>query len=213
MNTAGFGSLRHLGERFVMSLSPLPPSVADEAWAIRWLNPGERDVWARQSNADRRHAIGVARTVASWLGDADGSGVAREVLAAALLHDVGKIACGLGTFARVGVTVVASLLGRDAVAAWAGGPGSGAAWAGGPDPVFAGIVQPGSEAGGGSSGSLRWKQRAGLYVTHDRLGADLLVAAGSAPFTVTWTRAHHQPEETWTLDPALTAVLKAADGD
>jgi hypothetical protein len=196
MNTAGFGSLRHLGERFVMSLSPLPPSVADEAWAIRWLNPGERDVWARQSNADRRHAIGVARTVASSLGDADGSGVAREVLAAALLHDVGKIVCGLGTFARVGVTVVASLLGRDAVAAWAGGPGSTS-----------------SAAGAVSAPARAWKRRAGLYVTHDRLGADLLVAAGSAPFTVTWTRAHHQPEETWTLDPALTAVLKAADGD
>lgn len=49
------------------------------------------------SNADRRHAVGVARQV----GDQP-----RAVLAAALLHDVGKVESGLGTFTRVGATVL-----------------------------------------------------------------------------------------------------------
>jgi hypothetical protein len=178
---SGFGSVGHLMVRFAGSLSPRPPSVADEAWARHWLRPGERDLWDRQANADRRHAVGVARAVATALGDPDGAGVAHQVLAAALLHDVGKIDADLGTFGRVGATVVAAVVGRDTVAAWAGRPG--------------------------------WPGRAGRYVTHDRRGGALLEAAGSAPFTATWAREHHQPEDTWSLDPALTAVLKAADGD
>ncbi|MBO0693537.1 MAG: hypothetical protein J2P58_11615, partial [Acidimicrobiaceae bacterium] len=55
--------------------------------------------------------------------------------------------------------------------------------------------------------------RYGRYVTHDRRGATLLAGAGSSPFVVAWAREHHQPEDTWTLDPALAQVLKAADGD
>ncbi len=36
----------------------------------------------------------------------------REVVAAALLHDVGKIEAGLGTWARAGVTFAAMAVGR-----------------------------------------------------------------------------------------------------
>jgi response regulator RpfG family c-di-GMP phosphodiesterase len=64
--------------------------------------PGEQALWARMSVADRRHAIGVARHVVRILG-ADAS---RPVLAAAMLHDVGKVDSNLGTFARVAATVV-----------------------------------------------------------------------------------------------------------
>jgi putative nucleotidyltransferase with HDIG domain len=52
------------------------------------------------SDPDRRHAVDVAHAV----GDAP-----REVLAAALLHDVGKVESGLGTFARVGATVLGAV--------------------------------------------------------------------------------------------------------
>jgi putative nucleotidyltransferase with HDIG domain len=48
---------------------------------------------------DRRHSIAVARCVAA----ADPS---REVVAGALLHDVGKTVSGLNTFERVAATVV-----------------------------------------------------------------------------------------------------------
>lgn len=184
----GFGSLGHLAVRFVRSLSPAAPSVAGEAWARNWLTPAERELWARQSNADRRHAIEVAHEAAGMLGDPDGAGVPTEVLAAALLHDVGKVEAGLDTFGRAMATAVALAVGRERVASWAPEEGS---------------------VGGRRGRAGRY----GRYVTHDRRGARLLASAGSTPFVVTWAREHHQPEDTWTLDPAFTAVLKAADGD
>ncbi|MCU1484332.1 MAG: hypothetical protein JWN67_1078 [Actinomycetia bacterium] len=96
----------HLARRFFGSLRPGGPSAVDEAWARSQLLPGEVDVWARMSGADRRHAAGVAREVAR-------SHDARAVVAAALLHDSGKVVSGLGTFARVGATLVGAVRGRD----------------------------------------------------------------------------------------------------
>jgi hypothetical protein len=121
-NLSEFGSARHLASRFAGSLWPGGPNAAGEAWARRWLTPGERDIWTRLPGPDRRHAVGVGHRVADSLGDADGAGVPREVLAAALLHDAGKIESGFGTFGRVGVTLVAAGVGRARVAAWADRP-------------------------------------------------------------------------------------------
>jgi hypothetical protein len=59
------------------------------------------------SNTDRRHAVEVARRVLA----AD-SETPRPVLAAALLHDCGKVEAGLGTIARVGATVWIAAVGR-----------------------------------------------------------------------------------------------------
>ena len=112
----------HLARRFFGSLKPGGASAADEAWARAQLTDAERDLWERMSGADRRHAAGVARRVDAALsdsdGDGDGVGVERPVLAAALLHDVGKIACGLGTYGRVVATVAGAAGGRDMAAAW-----------------------------------------------------------------------------------------------
>jgi hypothetical protein len=118
-----FGSLPHLARRFAGSLWPGGPGPAGEAWARRWLNPGEAELWSRLPGPDRRHAVGVAHRVATALGDADGAGVPTPVLAAALLHDAGKVESGLGTFRRVGVTLLAGGLGRARVAGWAERPG------------------------------------------------------------------------------------------
>lgn len=106
----GFGSFRHLAVRFFGALDPRGPDSDEEAWAMGWLLPGEQQLWRRMSGPDRRHAAGVARDVARRLGDAP-----REVMAAALLHDMGKIESGLGTFSRVGVTLAALVVGRDRV--------------------------------------------------------------------------------------------------
>jgi HD domain len=92
----------HLAQRFFGSLSRREPATSDTAWAMDIMLPGEQALWARMSVADRRHAVGVARDVADMLG-ADAS---RPVLAAALLHDVGKVDSDLGTFARVFATVL-----------------------------------------------------------------------------------------------------------
>jgi predicted HD phosphohydrolase len=53
------------------------------------------------SVADRSHAITVARRFGAML-----PGATREALAAALLHDVGKVASNLGSTARVVATIV-----------------------------------------------------------------------------------------------------------
>ncbi len=91
----------HLVVRFFTSLSPAPPDVADEVWAESQLLPGERALWVQMSNQDRRHSIGVARRFVARRPHAT-----RAEVAGALLHDVGKIECGLGTLSRVAATLV-----------------------------------------------------------------------------------------------------------
>ena len=91
----------HLAARFVTSLPPTPPSVEDEVWADEHLLSTERELWVQLSNQDRRHSIGVAQR----FDDARG-GASRAEIAGALLHDIGKIECGLGTFGRVAATMV-----------------------------------------------------------------------------------------------------------
>lgn len=66
------------------------------------------------SAADRRHAVGVARRVERSLGHE----ATRPVLAAALLHDVGKIESGLGTYGRVVATLSAKVAGADMATTW-----------------------------------------------------------------------------------------------
>ena len=91
----------HLTARFFTSLSPAPPTVEDEIWADAHLLPGERKLWIRLDNRDRRHSALVARRFAAIRPDAT-----RAEIAGALLHDVGKIECRLGTFGRVAATLV-----------------------------------------------------------------------------------------------------------
>lgn len=91
----------HLVARFVRSLPPTPPDVEDENWADDHLLPGERRLWIRLSNQDRRHSIAVARRFLLVRPEAT-----RAEIAGALLHDIGKIECGLGTFGRVAATLV-----------------------------------------------------------------------------------------------------------
>ncbi|CAN5831606.1 HD domain-containing protein [soil metagenome] len=104
----------HLAKRFVGSLVPVGPRSSDREWAEARLLDGERDVWRRMSRVDRRHACGVARRVEKALGPE----VSRPVLAAALLHDCGKVVSGLGTYGRVVATLSASVAGHEQAAAW-----------------------------------------------------------------------------------------------
>lgn len=78
------------------------------------LLPTERRLWEAMPGPDRRHSAAVARRVESALGD----DARRPVLAAALLHDVGKATSGLRTFGRVVATLTAAAVGRPRAAAW-----------------------------------------------------------------------------------------------
>jgi len=163
---------------------PGGPKPADESWALDHLLDGERALWRRMSGPDRRHAVGVARDTIRLLGP---DRTPQDVIAAALLHDVGKVESSFGTFARVWVTIAALVLGRSRLIRWAGEPPQG--------------TRPSRRA------------RVGLYLTHDRLGAALLEGAGSAPLTVSWAADHHLAPDVWTVDATIGAALKAADGD
>jgi hypothetical protein len=91
----------HLAARFFTSLSSAPPDAADEAWALGELLPGERALWSAMTNQDRRHTTKVARRFVAARPEAT-----RAEVAGALLHDVGKLECGLGTWGRVVASVV-----------------------------------------------------------------------------------------------------------
>ncbi len=91
----------HLVRRFVRALSPRPPGHDDIEWANSFLLPSEADLWHSMSVADQRHSIEVARRFSTLVPESP-----RDDMAAALLHDVGKLASGLGTFSRVAATVV-----------------------------------------------------------------------------------------------------------
>jgi len=109
----------HLTRRFFGSLRPGGPPPADEAWACSKLLPSEEALWRRMPAADRRHAVGVAREVERALGGE----ATRPVLAAALLHDVGKIESGLGVYGRVVATLCGMIAGRETAKDWARGRG------------------------------------------------------------------------------------------
>lgn len=137
------GRAWHLVRRFGGGLWPGGPAAAAVGWATSILSPGELELWVRMSGPDRRHSIAVARRVeragrdgvagrvdiAGPVHPPRGGGVAGagtfsttdpRLTAAALLHDVGKLQAGLGTFARVVATVAALALGRSRVASLAG---------------------------------------------------------------------------------------------
>ena len=99
--TNPFVKVWHLAARFVTSLPPTPPSVDDEVWVDDHLLAGERALWVQLSNQDRRHSAAVARRFVQARPEAT-----RAEIAGAILHDVGKIECGLGTFGRVIATLV-----------------------------------------------------------------------------------------------------------
>jgi hypothetical protein len=121
----------HLARRFAGSLSRREPGVADTAWVDSQLLDTESALWHRMSVADRRHSITVARRfVASgeWT---------RDEVAGSLLHDIGKLDSGLGSFGRVVATLA--------------GPRT---------------------------------DRFRRYHDHERIGADMLTAAGSSDITI-----------------------------
>ena len=91
----------HLARRFVGSLSRRPPSAVEVEWALAHLRDEEAVLWGAMPVADRRHSLVVARRFVDLRPSAS-----EPEIAAALLHDVGKTDCGLGTLGRVVATVI-----------------------------------------------------------------------------------------------------------
>ena len=99
--------------------------------------------------------------------------VDRPILAAALLHDVGKISSNLGPVRRALATLAGMAASHDAATGW--------------------------RARSGPIG------RAGRYLCHDAIGADLLAGVGSDDLTVAWAREHHLPPDRWSVPTPVGA--------
>ena len=93
--------LWHLVRRFLGSFDRRPPDGPSVEWASHVLSAEEYALWSTMRVEDRRHSL----VVASRYREANRS-ASRPELAAALLHDVGKVVSGLGTWRRVLATVV-----------------------------------------------------------------------------------------------------------
>ncbi len=159
-SSGGVEPLIHLARRFFQSMADRGPDSADEAWLVGLLSGAEAALYQQMSTVDRSHALRSARCPL-LIDDAQ--------RVAAALHDVGKIRAGLGTWARVGATVVGASYPRGLRGRWAD------------------------------------------YQDHPRLGAAMLLDAGSAELTVAWAAEHHLPREESSLPPEVAAVLAAAD--
>ncbi len=175
--------LAHLAKRFFGAVKPGPPSSLDESWAVSQLSPGEVDIWNRMNNPDRRHAIEVARAVVAGYPSIDDNPIDRSVVAAALLHDSGKVVCRFRTPSRVFATVV-----------WAAADES--------------LADRWLESGRGG-----YRTRLAQYRRHPELGRQLLVEAGAEPLTGDWAAQHHLPEELWTVPLPIGRLLKDCDDD
>ena len=108
----------HLARRFVRALWPRPPRAQDVAWVESVLEPDELALWRELPRHDRRYTIRVARLVEARLAGTEFAGDPRW-LAAALLHDVGKLDAGLGVFGRSVATILGAVAGRARVDRWA----------------------------------------------------------------------------------------------
>lgn len=107
----------HLSRRFVRALSPAAPRADDLAWVESVLGDDVYDQWRRMPNHDQRHSIGVARGVEGALAGTEFADDPRW-LAAALLHDIGKLDSRLGVYGRVVATVSGAVAGRHMADAW-----------------------------------------------------------------------------------------------
>jgi len=107
----------HLARRFVGALRPGGPSAADAAWVESVLTPEEHALWRRMPGHDRRHSVRVARRVETELAGTDEAGDPRW-LAAALLHDVGKLDAELSVPGRVVATLAGGAAGHEWAEPW-----------------------------------------------------------------------------------------------
>lgn len=91
----------HLAKRFVLSLVPSQVQEIEHQWVHSILSQREFDLWNKMMVQDRRHSVMVGRRFVIHRPTAS-----QGEIAGALLHDVGKSAARLGTFARVVATLV-----------------------------------------------------------------------------------------------------------
>lgn len=108
----------HRARRFLATLFGSGPEPDDDLWAASRLTEREQVLFGRMRPADRAHSVAVARAVEERV-RADGAAPQRWVLAAALLHDVGKTVPDLGVYGRTVATLSGWIGGADMAEHWA----------------------------------------------------------------------------------------------
>ena len=157
--------LRAIGYRLGQVRQQLEPGVPlstqERAEVANWLPERARELFATMSVADQRHALRVCR------GLQERGCMDVEMLAAALLHDVGKAQGRVPFWTRpaivIGKRVAPGLLSR--LTSY---------------PVDAGCKG--------------WRRSLSYAWHHAEVGADLATAAGLSPQAVLYIRTHHQPD-------------------
>ena len=108
----------HRAGRFFATAFGGGPAASDLDWAAGWLTEREGTLFARMRASDRGHSVAVARAVESHY-NARGDEPPQWVMAAALLHDVGKTVPDLGAYGRTVATLSGWVGGTDMAEQWA----------------------------------------------------------------------------------------------
>ncbi|MBM3662806.1 MAG: hypothetical protein FJW94_07965 [Actinobacteria bacterium] len=98
----------HRFGRLVATRRSSRPSDADLQWASRYLSAAEETLLSTMTGDDQAHVIRVARRVDASVAVSDPllGPERRWMIAAALMHDVGKAEAPLGPLGRSAVTVI-----------------------------------------------------------------------------------------------------------
>lgn len=170
-------------------LRALTARVTEEevAKAIHILTPEAQRLFRRQTVQDQRHALAV------YLALREAGHTDRQLLAAALLHDVGKAAAPLSAWQRAAIV----LLDRFA-------------------PRLLACLSRVEPKGHILSLPKDWRRPFVVYARHPEIGAHWAQEAGCSPLTVALIRRHQEdikkhPPFTVT-EKELLAALQAADG-
>jgi len=108
----------HRAGRFFSTAFGGGPDAADLEWAAGWLTEREATLFARMRASDRGHSVAVARAVERHFA-ALGEDPPEWMMAAALMHDVGKSVPDLGVYGRTVATLSGWVGGADMSEQWA----------------------------------------------------------------------------------------------
>jgi len=113
MKSGPIHTVTHLSKRLWGSLRARPLLEHEKDWVSSFLLEGEFLLWCTMDVRDQRHSFEVAQRFARSLEMSTLINSAllekepkREAVAAALLHDVGKVVSKLSTLERVAVSIV-----------------------------------------------------------------------------------------------------------